>query len=130
MKTPMCPLYLAWLLCLLWLALAAGCTARPATPAQPAPCEEAFTFAPASYVIDVILGEAVILDPVAHDFQLFCTPGEAMDKVATLKRNGRLTEEGEWRAYKVYGTLAEVGTEVEPGVYMLNRPAPLVDWAD
>ena len=42
----------------------------------------------------------------------------------------RLTEEGEWRAYKVYGTLAEVGTEVEPGVYMLNRPVPLVDWAD
>lgn len=63
------------LLSLLCAGLLAGCAASQSAPtSSPAPCEVAYTFAPGNYIIDLASGSEVVLDPLMHDFPLFCTP--------------------------------------------------------
>ena len=41
--------------------------------------------------------------------------------------NGALPA-GDWRIYRLNGTLQEIGQQPEPGYYSLARMARLVDW--
>lgn len=125
------------LLTLLLVAVAAstGCVgggtssggAVPSAKGDVSQCTEAYTFAPAAYIIHIVSGDAVILDPLANDFQLFCDPESAAKGMEKAQLTGAVAA-GDWKVYRVYGQWSEITTEVEPGVYLLNRPAPLVDW--
>lgn len=92
-------------------------------------CETAYAYAPGGYIINIVSGDAVILDPTSNDFYLFCTPNEARKHLAK-RIEERALPAGDWRIYKVYGTWNELVTEISPGTFLLNVPAPLVDWVD
>lgn len=120
---------------LILLALTAGCMgggtssggAAPSAQGDVANCTEAFTYAPAAYVIHIVSGDAVILDPLANDFQLFCDPDSANKGLQKALAAGAVPQ-GDWKIYRVYGQWTEITTEAAPGVYLLNIPVPLVDW--
>lgn len=92
-------------------------------------CEAAYAYAPGAYIINIVSGDAVILDPTSNDFYLFCTPAEARKHL-----DKRIAEKalppGDWKVYRVYGTWDELVTEISPGNFLLNVPAPIVDWVD
>ena len=86
------------ILCLLLACLLAGCATSksPSAPATAAPCETAYTFAPGNYIIDIASGAEVVLDPLMHDFPLFCTPEQAQNALELALANGNLPD-GDWR---------------------------------
>ena len=51
----------------------------------------------------------------------------ALPHSATAMDNGALPA-GDWRIYRLNGTLQEIGQQPEPGHYSLARMARLVDW--
>ena len=86
------------------LLMLGGCaTTGPNTAPLPPDrdCQEVYTVAPGNYIIDIGLKTA-------------------MD-------NGALPA-GDWRIYRLNGTLQEIGQQPEPGHYSLARMARLVDW--
>ena len=83
--------------------------------------------APGNYIIDIAGGSVVVLDPAVQDFPLFCSPEEARTGLKTAMDNGSLPA-GDWRIYRLNGTLQEIGQQPEPGHYSLARMARLVDW--
>lgn len=122
---------------LMVMALGAGCVGGgtssggvvPSVQGDVTQCTEAFTYAPAAYVIHIASGDAVILDPVSNDFQLFCDTTSATKGLQNALTQGAIPE-GDWKIYRVYGQWSDIATEAEPGVFLLNRPAPLVDWVN
>lgn len=118
------------------LSFGAGCAGGSAdggspspTSTDPAQCTEAYAFAPAAYVIHIVSGDAVILDPLSNDFQLFCDAQSAAKGLEQELAAGRLPS-GDWKVYRVYGEWSDLATEVSPGVFLLNKPAPIVDWVN
>lgn len=118
------------------LCFAAGCAGGaadggsvPSASGDPAKCTEAYAFAPAAYVIHIVSGDAVILDPLSNDFQLFCDAQSAAKGLEKEIGEGRLPA-GDWKVYRVYGEWSDLATEVSPGVFLLNKPAPIVDWVN
>ena len=89
-------------------------------------CQEVYTVAPGNYIIDIAGGSVVVLDPAVQDFPLFCSPEEARTGLKTAMDNGSLPA-GDWRIYRLNGTLQEIGQQPEPGHYSLARMARLVD---
>lgn len=117
------------LLCLplLCAGLLAGCAASQSTPtSSPTPCEVAYTFAPGNYIIDLASGSEVVLDPLMHDFPLFCTPEETQNALELALANGQLPD-GDWRVYRLDGEFDDLAASSTRG-YMLKRMAPLADW--
>ena len=89
------------LLSLLCAGLLAGCAASQSAPtSSPAPCEVAYTFAPGNYIIDLASGSEVVLDPLMHDFPLFCSPAEAQNALELALANRQLPD-GDWRIYRL-----------------------------
>lgn len=130
----MAPLRL-YLFLLLAALLGAGC-AGGGSPAAPSalrenatPCLEVYAYAPGSYIINIAGGDEVVLDPAVRDFNLFCTAESAEEGLNNALDEGKAPP-GDWRIFRVYGDMARIGVEVEPGAYLLIRPAPLVDWVE
>lgn len=127
----------AWILsCVFALSLmTAGCFGSTATQGGDTPaiaqgaCEAAYAYAPGAYIINIVSGDAVILDPTSNDFYLFCTPADARKHLAKRIQEKALPD-GDWKIYRVHGTWDELVTEISPGNFLLNVPAPLVDWVD
>ena len=112
------------------LLMLGGCaTTGPNTAPLPPDrdCQEVYTVAPGNYIIDIAGGSMVVLDPAVQDFPLFCSPEEARAGLKTAMDNGALPA-GDWRIYRLNGTLQEIGQQPEPGHYSLARMARLVDW--
>lgn len=116
-------------------ALGAGCAGESADVTSSAArgdmsqCTEIYSYAPAAYVIHVVSGDAVILDPSANDFQIFCDVESAKAGLEKAQMVGRIPP-GDWKVYRVYGEWSDMAVESAPGVYLLNKPAPLVDWVN
>lgn len=122
------PLSRLALLCVCCLLLAA-CTARqqPSNTLFPENCEKAYTYAPGNYIIEIAGGSEVVLDPLMHDFRLFCTADQAHDYVLEEISRHRLPR-GDWRVYVVGGNFRELAQPAGENTYVLKRMAPLVDW--
>ena len=116
---------------LLGLALVActkAQTAQNAAPAAPVePCPFVYTYAPGNYIVDIASGSEVILDPGVQEFDLFCSPGDARAAVNEAVRLGVLTE-GDWRIYRVEGSMEEIGQRVRNKQHTLTRMTQIVDW--
>lgn len=109
------------------LVLFTGCAGSQAPQtASPNPCETAYTFAPGNYIIDLASGAEVVLDPLMHDFPLFCSPQEAQNALELALANGQLPD-GDWRIYRLGGEFEDLAAVSGRG-YMLKRMAPLSDW--
>ena len=129
-------LYRAFLSALLCVAaLGAGCaggsadTMSASVRGDVSQCTEVYSYAPGAYVIHIVSGDAVILDPLANDFQVFCDVESAREGLRKAQETGRIPQ-GNWKIFRVYGDWADMATESTPGVYLLNKPAPLVDWVE
>lgn len=122
------PLSRLALLCVCTLLLAA-CTARqqPSNTLFPDNCEKAYTYAPGNYIIEIAGGSEVVLDPLMHDFRLFCTADQAHDYVLEEISSHRLPR-GDWRVYVVGGNFRDLAQPAGGNTYVLKRMAPLVDW--
>lgn len=122
------PSCLPVLLCLCCLALAA-CTARQkqADTLFPENCEKTYTFAPGNYIIEIAGDSEVVLDPLVHDFHLFCSADQARDYVLEEISSHRLPR-GDWRVYVVGGDFNELAQPAGNNTFVLKRMAPLVDW--
>ena len=116
---------------LLGLALVACTKAQNAQNAAPAaqvePCPFVYTYAPGNYIVDIASGSEVILDPGVQDFDLFCSPGDARAAVNEAVRLGVLTE-GDWRIYRVEGSMEEIGQRLRNNQHTLTRMTQIVDW--
>ena len=116
---------------LLGLALVActkGQNAQDATPAAPVePCPFVYTYAPGNYIVDIASGSEVLLDPGVQEFDLFCSPGDARAAVNEALRLGILTE-GDWRIYRVEGSMEEIGQRQGKNQHTLARMTQIVDW--
>lgn len=114
--------------------LSAGCASSQPKAQQPfakeaqTPCPFGYVYAPGNYIIDIASGAEVILDPLARDFALFCSPGEARAALNEEIRNGR-EEGGDWRIYRVGGSFEDLAQNTGQGQFQLKRMAPIVDWA-
>lgn len=97
----------------------------PAPQAQP--CPFVYTYAPGNYIVDIASGSEVILDPGVQEFDLFCSPGDARAAVNEAKRLGELPE-GDWRIYRLEGSMEEIGQRQRNNQYTLSRLAQIVDW--
>ena len=116
---------------LLGLALVACTKAQPAQDAAPAapvePCPFVYTYAPGNYIVDIASGSEVLLDPGVQEFDLFCSPGDARAAVNEALRLGILTE-GDWRIYRVEGSMEEIGQRQGKNQHTLARMTQIVDW--
>ena len=115
---------------LLGLALVACTKAQPAQDAAPAPvdpCPLVYTYAPGNYIVDIASGSEVIIDPGVQEFDLFCSPGEARAAVNEAVRLGLLTE-GDWRIYRLEGSMEEIGQRQRNNQHTLTRMTQIVDW--
>ena len=121
----------------LLLCACAGREAPVAVPEQPAPqpapsapCEEAWIYAPANYVLDIAEGAEVELDPSVQPFPLYCTPAAAREALDAEIAANRLPAEG-WRMYRVAGRFNEIARPERDaaGRALLARKALLIDWA-
>jgi hypothetical protein len=116
---------------LLGLALVACTKGQPAqnaatnTPVEP--CPLVYTYAPGNYIVDVASGSEVLLDPGVQEFDLFCSPGDARAAVNEAVRLGILTE-GDWRIYRVEGSMEEIGQRQGKNQHTLARMTQIVDW--
>ncbi|MEG2172304.1 MAG: DVU_2496 family lipoprotein [Desulfovibrionaceae bacterium] len=118
------------------IVLAAGCVASSpnqgadtATPAASDQCENIYAYAPGAYIVNIVSGDAVILDPSSNDFFLFCSP-EAAQKHLNKRIADRELPPGDWKVYHVFGKWEEIASEIGPNAYLLNVPAPIVDWVN
>ena len=116
---------------LLGLALVACSKSQPAQEAAPAspvePCPFVYTYAPGNYIVDIASGSEVLLDPGVQEFDLFCSPGAARAAVNEALRLGILTE-GDWRIYRVEGSMEEIGQRQGNNQHTLARMTQIVDW--
>lgn len=116
---------------LLGLALVACNKAQPTQDVAPAtpvePCPYVYTYAPGNYIIDIASGSEVLLDPGVQEFDLFCSPGDARAAVNEAVRLGVLTE-GDWRIYRVEGSMEEIGQRQRNNQHTLTRMTQIVDW--
>ena len=123
----------ARLVCIALLGLAlVACTkaqtAQDAAPAAPVePCPFVYTYAPGNYIVDIASGSEVLLDPGVQEFDLFCSPGDARAAVNEALRLGILTE-GDWRIYRVEGSMEEIGQRQGKNQHTLARMTQIVDW--
>lgn len=116
------------------MLLATGCAGSNTqgsaeAPVDAAKCDATYAYAPAAYIINIVSGDAVILDPMSNDFYVFCTP-ESAQKNLEKRIAKRELPQGDWKIYRVYGTWMELATEIAPNEYLLNVPAPIVDWVN
>ena len=123
------PLFLLPLLCV----LLAACAAKEGAPQKDAPlpqnCTTAYTYAPGNYIIDIASDAEVVLDPLMHDFPLFCEARAARRHVDAEVAAHRLPR-GDWRIYVVGGDFADLAEPAGDGSFVLRRMAPLVDWVN
>lgn len=123
----------ARLVCIVLLGLAlVACTkgqnaqnAATSTPVEP--CPLVYTYAPGNYIIDIASGSEVLLDPGVQEFDLFCSPVDARAAVNEALRLGILTE-GDWRIYRVEGSMEEIGQRLGKSQHTLARMTQIVDW--
>ncbi len=116
---------------LLGLALVACTKGQPSQDAASAapvePCPFVYTYAPGNYIVDIASGSEVLLDPGVQEFDLFCSPGYARAAVNEALRLGILTE-GDWRIYRVEGSMEEIGQRLGKNQHTLARMTQIVDW--
>lgn len=87
-------------------------------------CEAVYVILPGNFIIDLAGGSKVILNPSVQDFALFCTPQDAAEAL----KESRIP--GDWRIYRMDGTLAQIGKPHESGGYTLAHPAEVTDWLE
>ena len=121
------PLSRLALLCVCCLLLGA-CSARQqqADTLFPEDCEKAYTYAPGNYIIEIAGGSEVVLDPLMHDFLLFCSAKQAHDHVLEEISRHRLPR-GDWRIYVVGGSFRDLAQPAGGNAYVRMRMAPLAD---
>ena len=122
----------ARLVCIALLGLAlVACTKAQSTqnaaPAPVDPCPLVYTYAPGNYIVDIASGAEVLLDPGVQEFDLFCTPAEARAAVNEALRQGILNE-GDWRIYRVEGSMEEIGQRLGKSQHTLARMTQIMDW--
>lgn len=121
-------LLLVALLALPLLACVKTAPVAEADQAQPAePCPYVYVFAPGNYIVDIASGSEVVLDPAAQEFELFCSPGAARAAVGYAVARGSLPE-GDWRIYRLDGSLDDLALKSPQQRYTLKRMAEVVDW--
>ena len=121
------PLSRLALLCVCCLLLGA-CSARQqqADTLFPEDCEKAYTYAPGNYIIEIAGGSEVVLDPLMHDFLLFCSAKQAHDHVLEEISRHRLPR-GDWRIYVVGASFRDLAQPAGGNAYVCMRMAPLAD---
>ena len=119
------------LVTLLALPLLACVKAGPAAETEQEfpvePCPFVYVFAPGNYIIDIASGSQVVLDPGVQEFELFCSPGAARSAITQGMEKGALPE-GDWRIYRLDGTLDDLAQQSPHRRYTLKRMAEVVDW--
>lgn len=121
-------LLLVTLLALPLLACAkAGPAPEPEQEFQAEPCPFVYVFAPGNYIVDIASGSQVVLDPGVQEFELFCSPGAARTAINEGMEKGALPE-GDWRIYRLDGTLEDLAQKNPHQRYTLKRMAQVVDW--
>ena len=105
----------------------AGPTPEPEQEFPVEPCPFVYVFAPGNYIVDIASGAQVVLDPGVQEFELFCTPAEARAAVNEALRQGILNE-GDWRIYRVEGSMEEIGQRQSNNQHTLARMTQIVDW--
>lgn len=102
------------------LALMCACAGKTG---QPEPANELFVILPGNFIVDLAADSEVWLDPGVQEFALFPTKAEALSalKKAALP--------GEWRVYRMAGTVEEIAAPRGSG-YALAHPARVADWVD
>ncbi|MDR3361620.1 MAG: SON protein [Desulfovibrio sp.] len=111
------------------LLLFAACSGKSPEPAPVADCPTVYVYAPGNYIIDIASGSEVVLDPEVRDFPLFCTPKEALAALKAELARGSL-EEGDWRVYKMDGSMNELAQTSDSGGRMLGRMGQIIDWVE
>ena len=91
------------------------------------PCPFVYVFAPGNYIVDIASGSEVVLDPAAQEFELFCSPGAARAAIGYAVARGTLPE-GDWRIFRLEGTLDDLAFKSPQKRYTLKRMAEVVDW--
>ena len=86
------------------------------------PCPFVYVFAPGNYIIDIASGSQVVLDPGVQEFELFCSPGAARSAITQGMEKGALPE-GDWRIYRLDGTLDDLAQKSPHRRYTLKRMA-------
>ncbi len=105
----------------------------PSKPKDPRPvasnedCTEAYTFAPASFIIDIASGQPVVLDPLVGDFPVYCQVAGAQ-RGLQIALEDKMIPEGDWKIYRFAGEWQNLASEVKPGFFLLKTRARLIDW--
>ncbi len=105
----------------------------PTKPKDPRPaanagdCTEAYTFAPANFIIDIASGQPVVLDPLVGDFPVYCH-AEGAQRGLQIALEDKMIPEGDWKIYRFAGHWSELASEVKPGFYLLKTRGRLIDW--
>ena len=105
----------------------AGPTPEPEQEFPVEPCPFVYVFAPGNYIVDIASGAQVVLDPGVQEFELFCSPGAARSAINQGMEKGALPE-GDWRIYRLDGTLEDLAQKSPHRRYTLKRMAQVVDW--
>ena len=92
-------------------------------------CPGVFLFGPSRYVISLVAGEPVMLDPAKYPVPVYCTAAQAREAAKAALESGRAPASMDLQIYILEGEWRE--TAVKSGDrYLLRRPAVIVDFVD
>ncbi|MBO4369562.1 MAG: hypothetical protein J5803_05640 [Desulfovibrio sp.] len=92
----------------------------------PENCHEAWIYAPSHYILEMAEGNTVRLDPLYHDFPLFCSAQDAAQHLRSDIANNMIPD-GSWALYKIQGTMEELAKRKD-GILLLKLKAKLETW--
>lgn len=99
---------------------ASGCAQNAPTQTD---CPKVYIILPDNFIIDLVAGADVIVNPAIQEFALFCSSAQARE---VLQKSGL----DNWRVYSLKGDFTELAEPV-PGhdqIYRLAVPAQVEDW--
>ncbi|MCL1985086.1 MAG: hypothetical protein FWG59_01365 [Betaproteobacteria bacterium] len=126
------PLRLSFLLTCC-LAMGACGSSNPQDPA-PLPaqnkatekCPGIYIFAPARYIVNLVVKDQIVIDPTRHPIPVYCTPEQAHKALKEARDNGKVPASMELRVYQLDGEWSDM-VRKDGDKYLLNRTALLLD---
>ncbi len=124
------PLYVLFL-CALLLGACGGTDSKkspsPSAPDRPTEeCPGVFLFGPSRYVISLVAGEVIVLDPARYPIPVYCTADQARKAAKEAHSSGKAPASMDLRVYQLEGdwhaTVRKDGDK-----YYLNTPAAIID---
>ena len=88
-----------------------------------------YIFAPSRYIINIVAGENIRIDPAHNPIPVYCTADQARKAAETAHRNGEAPASMELRVYLLDGDWEELVGK-RGNKYYLAKPASLVDTVD